>query len=143
MTRGPTLRSVVPPLQSGVIVSTRCSIKGRRLAVDINQTTNMSSDNSSYNKTSGQYHSMKGTAVETVGNLTGLESWQRSGKEEHAQGEAEYNAAQAHEYVDGATDRLHGKADATWGALTGDKSKQAKGNLQHDKGATQQEMNKF
>ncbi|KAF7323458.1 Hexose transport-related protein [Mycena chlorophos] len=66
----------------------------------------MSSDNTSstYNKSTGQYHSVKGTAVETIGNMTGLESWQKSGKEEHAAGEAEYKAAQAHEYVDGATD---------------------------------------
>jgi hypothetical protein len=38
---------------------------------------------------------LRGTVVETIGNLTGAESWQTSGKEEHAQGEAEYNAAQA------------------------------------------------
>jgi len=36
---------------------------------------------------------VKGTAVETVGNVTGLSSWQQSGKEEHAAGEAELSAA--------------------------------------------------
>nr|GAT54406.1 predicted protein [Mycena chlorophos] len=105
----------------------------------------MSSDNTSstYNKSTGQYHSVKGTAVEAIGNMTGLESWQKSGKEEHAAGEAEYKAAQAHEYVDGATDRMHGKGEAVLGAVTGDKTQQAKGNLRHDKGQAQQEMNQF
>ncbi|KAF7289311.1 hypothetical protein MIND_01393000 [Mycena indigotica] len=62
--------------------------------------------------------------------------------EEHAAGEAEYKAAQAHEYVEGATDRMHGKGEAVWGAMTGDKTQQAKGNLRHDKGEAQQEINK-
>lgn len=38
-------------------------------------------------QSTGQYHSVKGTVVETVGNLTGATSWQQSGKQEHAEGE--------------------------------------------------------
>ncbi|KAE9389666.1 hypothetical protein BT96DRAFT_1024958 [Gymnopus androsaceus JB14] len=91
---------------------------------------------------SGQIHSVKGTAVETIGNLTGASSWTQSGKEEHAAGEAEYNAAQAKEYAEGTVDRVGGKIDSVAGAITGDKQQQASGNLRHDKGQVQQEVNK-
>lgn len=59
--------------------------------------------------------------------MTGLESWQTSGRDEHAQGEAEYKAAQAKGYVEGAADRLGGKKDAVVGALTGDRQQEASG----------------
>lgn len=78
-------------------------------------------------KTTGQYHSVKGTAVETIGNLTGLQSWTTSGRDEHAQGEAEYNAAQAKGYAEGTVDRLTGKKDAVVGALSGDRQQETAG----------------
>ena len=62
-----------------------------------------------------------------IGNLTGSESWQQSGREEHAQGEAEYKAAQAKGYVEGTVDRLTGKKDAVVGAVTGDRQQEAAG----------------
>ncbi|KAF9475468.1 hypothetical protein BDN70DRAFT_883667 [Pholiota conissans] len=94
------------------------------------------------NKTSGQFHSVKGTAVETVGNLTGATSWQQSGKEEHAAGEGEYKAAQAKGYAEGLTDRVTGKKDTIVGAVTGDKTQQTEGNIRHDKGEAQQDINR-
>lgn len=105
---------------------------------------------------------MKGNAVETIGNLTGATTWQQSGRDEHAQGEAEYKAAQAKGYADGTIDRLGGKKDAVTGAITGDRSQETAGewilviislsmtnlmtvvlgNIRHDKGEAQQEINK-
>ena len=70
---------------------------------------------------------MKGNIVENIGNATGATSWQQSGKEEHAKGEAEYKAAQAQGYAEGTMDRLGGKKDSIVGAVTGDKSQQAEG----------------
>ncbi|RPD58959.1 mismatched base pair and cruciform DNA recognition protein [Lentinus tigrinus ALCF2SS1-7] len=99
-------------------------------------------NNGEPNKTTGQYHSVKGTAVETIGNLTGAQSWQQSGKEEHVQGETEYNAAQAKGYAEGTIDRVGGKKDAIVGAVTGDRSQEVSGNVRQDKGQAQQEVNK-
>ncbi|PFH48872.1 hypothetical protein AMATHDRAFT_76492 [Amanita thiersii Skay4041] len=101
-----------------------------------------STNNNEPSKTTGQYHSMKGSMVEAVGNMTGLQSWQQSGKEEHAQGEAEYKAAQAKGYAEGTMDRIGGKKDSIVGAVTGDKSQQTSGNIRRDKGETQQDLNK-
>ena len=102
---------------------------------------------------------MKGTAVEAIGNLTGAQSWQESGKQEHAQGETEYKAAQAKGYAEGTMDRIGGKKDAVVGALTGDRQQEAAGqcvsttgalndadyirvgNIRHDKGQAQQNIN--
>ncbi|KAH9913553.1 uncharacterized protein BXZ73DRAFT_106894 [Epithele typhae] len=101
----------------------------------------MSSSTGEPNKSTGQYHSLKGTVVETVGNVTGSESWQTSGKQEHVQGETEYKAAQAKGYAEGTMDRVGGKKDAIVGAVTGDRQQEVSGNARQDKGQAQQKLN--
>ncbi|KAG6829435.1 hypothetical protein H0H87_011419 [Tephrocybe sp. NHM501043] len=98
--------------------------------------------NGSPNKTAGQYHSTKGNVVEAIGNITGSTSWKQSGKQEHAEGETEYKAAQAKGYAEGTADRIGGFKDSVVGAVTGDKAQQTSGNIQQDKGKAQQEVNK-
>ncbi|EUC67792.1 Hmp1-mismatch base pair and cruciform DNA recognition protein, putative, partial [Rhizoctonia solani AG-3 Rhs1AP] len=71
------------------------------------------------NKTSGQYHSVKGTAVEAVGNLTGATTWQQSGKQEHA-------AVQYHS--------VKGTAVEAVGNLTGATTWQQSGKQEHAAG---------
>ena len=94
-----------------------------------------------HSQTTGQFHSVKGTAVETIGNLTGSEDWKRSGQQEHAAGEAEYDAARTKDWAQGGVDRVEGKKDSVVGAVFGDKQQQAAGNIQHEKGKQQQNLN--
>jgi len=84
---------------------------------------------------------MKGSAVEAVGKATGWESWQRDGKQEHAAGEGEYNAARAKGYAEGVGGQVKGKKDSVFGGLTGDHEQEVSGHVRHDKGEAQQEDN--
>jgi uncharacterized protein YjbJ (UPF0337 family) len=78
-------------------------------------------------KISGQFHSMKGTVVETIGDMTGSKSLTESGRQEHNAGEAEHNATRAKGYAEGTLNRVSGKKDAVVGAVSGDREQEAAG----------------
>ncbi|KAF5357067.1 hypothetical protein D9756_006770 [Leucocoprinus leucothites] len=99
----------------------------------------MSSDPS---KTTGQLHSTKGSMKETLGTMTGQQNLQQTGKEERAQGDAEYNQARAQGYAEGTKDRAGGVKDSVLGSITGDKTQQTQGNMRQDKGEAQQDVNR-
>jgi uncharacterized protein YjbJ (UPF0337 family) len=80
-------------------------------------------------KPSGQFHSAKGTIKESLGNVFGSTNLQKKGKNEHAAGEAEYNAARDRGYAEGTVDRVTGKKDQVVGAVSGDESQEASGKL--------------
>ncbi|KAF9510294.1 hypothetical protein BS47DRAFT_1348217 [Hydnum rufescens UP504] len=90
------------------------------------------------NQSTGQYHSVKGTVVEAIGNATGASSWTQSGKEEHVAGEAEVKAANAKTYAEGTLDRVEGKIASVVGAITGDEAQQVSGNVEKAKGEAKQ-----
>ncbi|KAA8649275.1 hypothetical protein EYZ11_005537 [Aspergillus tanneri] len=44
-------------------------------------------------KIAGQYHSLKGSLTESIGNMTGSKEWKKSGREEYERGQKEYESA--------------------------------------------------
>ena len=91
-------------------------------------------------KTNAQYNSTVGSIKETLGGAVGAEGLHRSGKEQHASGEAEHKAATAKQYGEGAVDSVAGKAKNIGGAITGDKSTQAEGAAREEKGDAQRKF---
>ncbi|KAG8949335.1 hypothetical protein FRC00_008193 [Tulasnella sp. 408] len=93
-------------------------------------------------KTTGQKDSAVGSMKETVGRTVGAHNMAQRGREQHAAGEAEVNAAKTQGYAEGTADRIGGKKDSVVGAATGDTSQQYAGNARQEKGERQQEWNK-
>ncbi|KAE9397587.1 mismatched base pair and cruciform DNA recognition protein [Gymnopus androsaceus JB14] len=100
----------------------------------------MSSSNGP-DKTSGNFHSVKGTVVDTIGQAINSTEWQKAGKEEHAKGEAETKAAETEGWIQGTVDQVKGYTKNLVGAATDDKSKQVEGNVQKTSGEAQQAAN--
>ncbi|KAJ6535150.1 hypothetical protein B0H19DRAFT_964219, partial [Mycena capillaripes] len=67
------------------------------------------------------------TGVGQVGNMTGMQSMQKDGKEQHMKGEAEQKTAQAQEYGSGMLDRATGAIKEMAGGIMGDSTQKAEG----------------
>ncbi|EKM78206.1 hypothetical protein AGABI1DRAFT_114563 [Agaricus bisporus var. burnettii JB137-S8] len=102
---------------------------------------NNNTSTSEPSKANGRLHSVKGSAKETIGKVTGSKNLQQSGKEEHALGEAEYIAGQVKGYAQGTIDEIAGKGESTVGSITGNKTQQFSGNMRERMGQTQKKMN--
>ena len=76
---------------------------------------------------SGNVKNAVGKTEETIGNVTGLESFQTSGKKRQAEGDVECKQAQAQGYVEGTKDRVVGTVENLKGSLTGDTSQEISG----------------
>ena len=68
-----------------------------------------------------------GKVEETIGDLTGLESWKTSGQKRQAEGNVEYKQAQTQGYVEGTKERVQGTFDKLTGSVTGDSTQEVSG----------------
>lgn len=80
-----------------------------------------------YSKASGSVKDAVGKVEETIGNLTGLDSFKTSGQQRQAEGNVEHKQAQAQGYVEGTKDRAVGTYEKVKGSLTGDTSQELTG----------------
>ena len=87
--------------------------------------------------------STMGGVEETIGKVTGLESWKTSGQERRAQGDTEHKEAQTQGYTEGLKDRALGKKDQVAGAVSGDTSQEVSGMSSHSSVLDQQDAFKF
>lgn len=78
-------------------------------------------------KVSGNVNNTVGKVEEAVGNVTGLESLQTSGKKRQAEGDVEHKHAQAQGYAEGTMDRVVGTVENMKGSLIGDTSQEVSG----------------
>lgn len=74
------------------------------------------------------------SARQTVGSLTGAESWATSGRSLQTQASSELTAAREKQHVDATWDQSAGKLKSAWGMVTGDQDAQTEGNLRAEKG---------
>ncbi|TIB80045.1 hypothetical protein E3Q22_02170 [Wallemia mellicola] len=102
--------------------------------------TNLSTMSTDPSKTNAQYNSTVGSGKEFIGNTIGSQDLSKSGKEQHAQGEAERKEAEAKQYGEGLVDSATGKAKNIGGAITGDKDQQARGAAREQKGETKRDF---
>ncbi|PWN30336.1 hypothetical protein BDZ90DRAFT_229355 [Jaminaea rosea] len=102
----------------------------------------MSGNSNEPSQLNGQLNSVKGQVYEAVGNATGSDDWKASGKQIHAEGEAEQKAAQGKAMAEGLVDQVGGYKDSVVGAVTGNKADQVAGNARQEAGSAKVDANK-
>ncbi|QDS67584.1 hypothetical protein FKW77_003608 [Venturia effusa] len=89
-------------------------------------------------RSDGSWNQTIGSAKESLGNLTGVESLKREGARQNAEGKEQEAKGQLHDLGSGVSDRVTGAVGSAVAGLTGDRAEQEKRNLQHDQGKTLQ-----
>lgn len=97
------------------------------------------SDQQEPSKMNANYNSTMGMAKDTLGSALGATDLAQQGQKQKADGDAEYKAAQAQEYAEGAVDAVSGKVNQVYGAVTGDTAREIDGKVTHDAGKQQKD----
>jgi uncharacterized protein YjbJ (UPF0337 family) len=90
------------------------------------------------NRQTGSWNQTIGSAKETLGNLTGIESLKQEGARQNAEGKEQEAKGQLSDFGQGVSDRVSGAVGGAVAGLTGDRAGQEKRNQQHDVGKTLQ-----
>jgi uncharacterized protein YjbJ (UPF0337 family) len=90
------------------------------------------------NRSAGSWNQTIGSAKESVGNLTGIQSLKQEGAKQNAAGKEQEARGQLSDLGSGISDRVSGAVGGAVAGLTGDRTEQERRNLQHDTGKTLQ-----
>ncbi|KAL8740288.1 MAG: hypothetical protein Q9184_008512 [Pyrenodesmia sp. 2 TL-2023] len=90
------------------------------------------------NRTEGAYNQTLGSAKETLGNLTGSTSLQKSGAEQNAAGKGQEAQGQLSDLGTGIQERVKGAAGGMVAGVTGDREKEEEMRMRHDDAKTKQ-----
>jgi len=90
------------------------------------------------NRAAGSWNQTIGSAKESLGNLTGIQSLRQEGAQQNAAGKEQEAKGQLSDLGSGVSDRVSGAVGGAVAGLTGDRVEQERRNLQHDQGKTLQ-----
>ncbi|ROW13376.1 hypothetical protein VPNG_05424 [Cytospora leucostoma] len=89
-------------------------------------------------RAAGSWNQTAGSAKETVGNVFGVESLKKSGREQNLEGQQQEAKGQLSDLGSGVADRVTGTLGGAVAGVTGNKAAEADYQKQHDTGKTQQ-----
>ncbi|KAK7737900.1 hypothetical protein SLS53_006278 [Cytospora paraplurivora] len=89
-------------------------------------------------RAAGSWNQTAGSAKETVGNVFGVESLKKSGREQNLEGQQQEAKGQLNDLGSGVADRVTGTVGGAVASVTGNKAAEADYQKQHDTGKTQQ-----